>query len=64
MAEAQSSPSQCALASLTLEEKPTCIIVLGMAGSGKTTFIQVVASEVMVSGLIIDLQLSDGSFSM
>ena len=23
------------------EEKPTCIIVLGMAGSGKTTFVQV-----------------------
>lgn len=29
------------LASLTLEEKPTCIICLGMAGSGKTTFVQV-----------------------
>ena len=23
------------------EKKPTCIIVLGMAGSGKTTFVQV-----------------------
>jgi polynucleotide 5'-kinase involved in rRNA processing len=24
------------------DEKPTCCIVIGMAGSGKTTFIQVV----------------------
>ena len=28
---------------ITIDEdnKPTCIIVLGMAGSGKTTFVQV-----------------------
>ena len=26
---------------LPLQERPTCIICLGMAGSGKTTFIQV-----------------------
>ena len=25
----------------SLENKPTCIICLGMAGSGKTTFVQV-----------------------
>ena len=24
-----------------LKKKPTCVIVLGMAGSGKTTFVQV-----------------------
>ena len=29
------------LPSLPLEDKPTCIICLGMAGSGKTTFVQV-----------------------
>lgn len=29
------------MSSLSLEEKPTCIICLGMAGSGKTTFVQV-----------------------
>jgi polynucleotide 5'-kinase involved in rRNA processing len=28
-------------ASNTGTEKPTCVIVLGMAGSGKTTFVQV-----------------------
>ena len=26
---------------LPLQDRPTCIICLGMAGSGKTTFIQV-----------------------
>ena len=25
-----------------LNKKPTCVIVLGMAGSGKTTFVQVI----------------------
>ena len=27
------------------EQKPTCILVLGMAGSGKTTFVQVSLTE-------------------
>ena len=27
------------------DKKPTCIIVLGMAGSGKTTFVQRLTSE-------------------
>ena len=26
------------------DKKPTCVIVLGMAGSGKTTFVQVISS--------------------
>ena len=41
-AQGQAEEVPCArLASLTLEEKPTCVICLGMAGSGKTTFVQV-----------------------
>ena len=30
--------------SLSLNERPTCLICLGMAGSGKTTFIQVTST--------------------
>uniref|UniRef100_A0A8C5CDP5 GPN-loop GTPase n=1 Tax=Gadus morhua TaxID=8049 RepID=A0A8C5CDP5_GADMO len=28
--------------SLLLQKKPVCLIVLGMAGSGKTTFLQII----------------------
>ena len=29
------------LSNIPLQDRPTCIICLGMAGSGKTTFVQV-----------------------
>ena len=32
------------------EKKPTCIIVLGMAGSGKTTFVNKVVSTLYETG--------------
>jgi polynucleotide 5'-kinase involved in rRNA processing len=37
------------------EKNPTCVIVLGMAGSGKTTFVQVtiLSQEVFVRSVII-----------
>ena len=31
------------LSACSQNKKPTCVIVLGMAGSGKTTFVQVIA---------------------
>ena len=38
-----SSSDAAAAASANIQnKKPTCIIVLGMAGSGKTTFVQVI----------------------
>ncbi|XP_052001589.1 GPN-loop GTPase 1 [Xyrauchen texanus] len=33
-------PSQCSAQEQSSESKPVCLIVLGMAGSGKTTFVQ------------------------
>ena len=39
-------------ASNTETEKPTCIIVLGMAGSGKTTFVQVINKLIYLFTLI------------
>ena len=42
MAEAHVLPTaQGSVADVTRTSKPTCIICLGMAGSGKTTFVQV-----------------------
>jgi len=42
MAEATaSSSSDSPTGSSSMEGKPTCVICLGMAGSGKTTFVQV-----------------------
>ena len=42
---ARVSPSEAEMTDVTEDgdksTKPTCIIVLGMAGSGKTTFVQV-----------------------
>ena len=35
------SPGAARLANLPMADRPTCIICLGMAGSGKTTFVQV-----------------------
>ena len=32
---------------LAMSERPTCILCLGMAGSGKTTFVQVETSGTM-----------------
>ena len=34
----------------SLSKKPTCIIVLGMAGSGKTTFVQRLVSHLHAKG--------------
>lgn len=36
-----STPSQSSSNEQNTESKPVCLIVLGMAGSGKTTFVQV-----------------------
>ena len=48
-AQGQAEDVPCArLASLTLE-KPTCVICLGMAGSGKATFVQVRTRRLGVS---------------
>ena len=45
MAEAPSPPTAAqggsALETLPMADRPTCVICLGMAGSGKTTFVQV-----------------------
>jgi len=35
------APSQSSANEPNTEAKPVCLIVLGMAGSGKTTFVQV-----------------------
>lgn len=35
------APSQSSSNQQNTEQKPVCLIVLGMAGSGKTTFVQV-----------------------
>jgi len=37
-----SSDAAAAASATTRNKKPTCVIVLGMAGSGKTTFVQVI----------------------
>ncbi len=37
----EGEPPCAQLSSLPLEKRPTCIICLGMAGSGKTTFVGV-----------------------
>ena len=34
-------PETMPLSEIPLAERPTCVICLGMAGSGKTTFVQV-----------------------
>jgi len=43
--EVTATPSSCDAAptasTSSQNKKPTCVIVLGMAGSGKTTFVQV-----------------------
>jgi len=45
------------------EKNPTCVIVLGMAGSGKTTFVQVtiLSQEVFVRSVIIKF-INDNGF--
>lgn len=43
---AESKPPEGPSAS-RVGKKPTCIIVLGMAGSGKTTFVQVVTRHII-----------------
>jgi len=53
--EQQSGPSPdpgpgLAPASATIPKKPCCIIVLGMAGSGKTTFVQRLTSQLHAAG--------------
>lgn len=40
-ADNSSTPSQSSSTEQNTESKPVCLIVLGMAGSGKTTFVQV-----------------------
>lgn len=35
------------------KEKPTCILCLGMAGSGKTTFVQVDFESLVKSSLLV-----------
>lgn len=39
--EASKNESEGACGGIPTKERPTCVIVLGMAGSGKTTFVQV-----------------------
>lgn len=39
--EARGTEPSGACGGIHTEERPTCVIVLGMAGSGKTTFVQV-----------------------
>ena len=41
VSDGEEAIQQQTLPSNNLEKKPTCVIVLGMAGSGKTTFVQV-----------------------
>ena len=38
---ASSGPSVSHMAEVPMTERPTCVLILGMAGSGKTTFVQV-----------------------
>lgn len=47
MSEATSSSEQN---NDDIENKPTCIIVLGMAGSGKTTFVSKLVSKLYEDG--------------
>ena len=47
MAEGSDPQVPCAQpSSLPLESRPTCVICLGMAGSGKTTFVGVGTLEI------------------
>ena len=41
----QSSSSKTSASENKVIKKPTCVIILGMAGSGKTTFVQRLASH-------------------
>ena len=46
MATAEAKPEEGATgASLVRNKKPVCLIILGMAGSGKTTFVQQLTSR-------------------
>lgn len=44
-AESGNSPSVCSDQKAGQSKRPTCILVLGMAGSGKTTFVQVLQTS-------------------
>lgn len=44
-AESGNSPSVCSDQKAAQSKRPTCILVLGMAGSGKTTFVQVLQTS-------------------
>lgn len=44
-AESGNSPSNSSDQKAGQSKRPTCILVLGMAGSGKTTFVQVQVIE-------------------
>lgn len=44
-AESGNSPSVCSDQKAGQSKRPTCILVLGMAGSGKTTFVQRITSH-------------------
>ena len=57
MAEAMDTVSGGAMSPGQTSSKPTCIICLGMAGSGKTTFVQV-RSMMKVVWLFNDRNLS------
>ena len=35
---------------MAMSERPTCILCLGMAGSGKTTFVQVETPDIICDG--------------
>ena len=39
--EGESTHSECSIEEKIAKKDPICVIVLGMAGSGKTTFVQV-----------------------
>ena len=41
-ATSSNSDAAAATSARSQSKKPTCLIVLGMAGSGKTTFVQVI----------------------
>lgn len=44
-AESGNLPSVCSDQKAGQSKRPTCILVLGMAGSGKTTFVQVLQTS-------------------
>lgn len=46
-AESENSPSNSSDQNAGQSKRPTCILVLGMAGSGKTTFVQVQVIDIV-----------------